>query len=190
MKKKHFQKYNGLAYYSIATDGKYLYIYVSAINGGMFKVGTGNQQTKAGKVYLEKQIHFPIGTKVDEVNWVYVKGKLYLKTSSRDPWLLEVYSPEAFKKEGNIQLFCPSLFGQQSLINLNKNTPILTDGNNLFYLGSRIKIEKSDQPEKVAETKPKEEEKSPEKQKAGQDKKIDKKKKKPKKNEPVPPTTE
>ena len=88
MKKKHFQKYNGLAYYSIATDGKYLYIYVSAINGGMFKVGTGNEETKAGKVYLEKQVHFPIGTKVDEVNWVFVKGKLYLKTSSRDPWLL------------------------------------------------------------------------------------------------------
>lgn len=74
---------------------------------------------------------------------------------------MEVYSPETFKKEGYIQLFCPSLFGQQSLINLNKNTPILTDGNNLFYLGSRIKIEKSDQPEKVAENKPKEEEKSP-----------------------------
>lgn len=65
MKKKHFQKYSGLAYYSITTDGNYLYIYVSAINGGMFKVGTGNGHTKAGKVYLEHQIHFPIGTKVD-----------------------------------------------------------------------------------------------------------------------------
>lgn len=65
MKKKHFQKYNGLAYYTIATDGNYLYIYVSAINGGMFKVGTGNGHTKAGKVYLERQLHFPIGTKVD-----------------------------------------------------------------------------------------------------------------------------
>jgi len=65
MKKIHFQKYAGLGYYSIATDGSYLYFYVSAINGGMFKIGTGHQGTKAGKVYLEKQIHFPIGTKVD-----------------------------------------------------------------------------------------------------------------------------
>ena len=33
-------------------------------------------------------MHFPIGHKVDEVNWVYLKGKLYLKTSSKDPWML------------------------------------------------------------------------------------------------------
>lgn len=65
MKKKHFQKFNGLAFYSITTDGKYLYIYISAVNGGMFKVGTGNEDTKAGKVYFEKEINFPIGTKVD-----------------------------------------------------------------------------------------------------------------------------
>jgi hypothetical protein len=145
MKKKHFQKYSGLAYYSIATDGKFLYIYVSAINGGMFKVGTGNEDTKAGKIYLERQLNFPIGTKVDEVNWVYAQGKLYLKTSSKDPWLLEVYSPDTLRKEGNVQLFCPSLFGLQSLINLNKNTPILTDGHSIYYLGSRIKIEKCEQ---------------------------------------------
>ena len=39
--------------------------YVSAINGGMFKIGTGNEGTKAGKVYQERSMHFPIGTKVD-----------------------------------------------------------------------------------------------------------------------------
>lgn len=88
MKKIHFQKYNGLAFYTITTDGKYLYIYISAINGGMYKIGTGQEGTKAGKIYAEKNVHFPIGTKVDEVNWVYLKDKLYLKTSSRDPWLL------------------------------------------------------------------------------------------------------
>ena len=52
MKKIHFQKYNGLAYYTITTDSKYLYIYVSAINGGMFKIGTGQEGTRAGKIYL------------------------------------------------------------------------------------------------------------------------------------------
>lgn len=140
MKKIHFQKYAGLCYYTIATDGNYLYIYVSAVNGGMFKIGTGNGNTKAGKVYLEKQIHFPIGTKVDEVSWVFLKGKLVLKTSSKDSWVLEVIDPETFKKEGNIQLFCPSLYGQQSLINLNKNSPLLTDGNSLYVLGVRLKI--------------------------------------------------
>lgn len=162
MKKKHFQKYNGLAYYSIATDGNFLYIYVSAINGGMFKVGTGNGDTKAGKVYLERQIHFAIGTKVDEVCWVFAQGKLYLKTSSKDPWLLEVFNPNTLMKEGSVQLFCPSLFGLQSLINLNKNTPLLTDGNSIFYLGCRIKIEKCEQGAKEEKGKEsKEGEKSP-----------------------------
>jgi hypothetical protein len=52
MKKIHFQKQTGLSFCSIATDGKYLYIYVSAINGGMYKIGTGNNGSIAGKVYF------------------------------------------------------------------------------------------------------------------------------------------
>lgn len=161
MKKIHFQKYAGLGYYSIATDGKYLYIYVSAVNGGMFRVGTGQAGTQAGRVYLEKQVHFPIATKVEEVSWVYLKGKLYLKASQKDPWMLEVISPETFQKEGTAQVFCPALFGQQSLINLNKNAPLLTDGQGLYYLASRIRICKTQD----SEQEPKEQkQRSPEKQ--------------------------
>lgn len=36
----------------MTTDGQYLYIYVSANTGGMFKIGTGERDTLAGKVYL------------------------------------------------------------------------------------------------------------------------------------------
>ena len=74
------------------------------------------------------------------MNWVYLKGKLYLKTSSKDPWILDIISPLTLKKEGSVQLFCPSLFGHPSLANINKNTPLLTDGESLFVLGSRVKI--------------------------------------------------
>jgi hypothetical protein len=41
---------------SITTDGDYLYIYVSATNGGMFKIGTGENDTVAGKVYLYQSV--------------------------------------------------------------------------------------------------------------------------------------
>lgn len=164
MKKKHFQKFNGLAYYSITTDGSYLYVYISAINGGMFKIGTGQGNTQPGKVYLERQLNFPIGTKVDEVSWVHVRGKLYLKTSSKDPWILEVFNTETLKKEGTVQLFCPSLYGLQSLINLNKSAPLLTDGNSIFLLGIRIKIEKCEPWVKPEEKGSQEKEKSPEKE--------------------------
>ena len=94
----------------------------------MYKIGTGRGNTKAGKIYIEKQIHFPVGTKVEEVNWVYLKGKLYLKTSTKDPWMLEMINPETLTKEGLVQLFCPALFGQLSLINLNKMGSLMTDG--------------------------------------------------------------
>ncbi len=93
MKKIHFQKSVGLAFYSITTDGKYLYVYVSAVNGGMYKFGTGNNGTTSGKLYFEKSIHFPIGSKLEEINWVYLKGKLYLKSALKDPSNIDVYSP-------------------------------------------------------------------------------------------------
>lgn len=93
MKKIHFHKIPGLAFYSVTTDGKYLYVFVSAVNGGMYKFGTGNNGTIAGKLYNQRPIHLPVGTKVEEVNWVYLKGKLYIKTSGKDPFNLDVISP-------------------------------------------------------------------------------------------------
>jgi hypothetical protein len=51
MKKIHFQKVAGLSTYSIATDGTYLFLFVSAINGGAWKIGTGFNGSIAGKVY-------------------------------------------------------------------------------------------------------------------------------------------
>jgi len=64
MKKAHFQKMGGLSFYSVTTDGNYLYVYVSAINGGMYKFGTGNAGTIAGKLYFERNFNLPIGTKI------------------------------------------------------------------------------------------------------------------------------
>lgn len=142
MKKIHFQKQNGLGYFSITNDGTYLYIYISSINGGMFKVGTGKNSSIPGKVYAQKEVFFPVGTKPDEVNWVYLKGKLYLKSSSRDPFSIEIINPETFKTEGLVELKANGLFGHQSLININRNSILLTDGQGLYFLGRQIKISK------------------------------------------------
>lgn len=86
MKKIHFQKQNGLAFYSVTNDGTYLYIYVSSINGGMYKIGTGKNNSVAGKIYLEKDVTLAVGSKLDDVNWVFCQDKLYLKIGSRDPY--------------------------------------------------------------------------------------------------------
>jgi len=41
----------------------------------MFKIGTGENNTIPGKVYLTKPVQ-----KFEEVTWVYIKGKIYLRT--------------------------------------------------------------------------------------------------------------
>jgi hypothetical protein len=71
---------------------------------------------------------------------MYLKGKLYLKTSNKDPSNLDVYSPENFKKLSTVQLACKSLFGHNVLLTMNKNSILLTDGHHLYFLGKRIKI--------------------------------------------------
>ena len=81
-----------------------------------------------------------MNTKCDEINWVYFKGKLYLKTSSKDPIHLEIINPDTFKTESSIELKCNALFGHQALINLNRNSILLTDGYKLYFLGKQLKI--------------------------------------------------
>ena len=48
-KTAHFQK-QSFGTSSLANDSQYLYLYVSANNGGMYKIGTGEGGTIAGKV--------------------------------------------------------------------------------------------------------------------------------------------
>lgn len=64
---------------SVATDGAYIYIYVSSSNGGMYKIGTGENGTTAGKIYAFAGIN-----KMEEVSWVFCKGKLYLRNSAKE----------------------------------------------------------------------------------------------------------
>lgn len=141
MRKLHFQKQN-FYYNSMTTDGQYLYLYVSAAYGGMFKIGTG-ENSEAGCVYLFHPVN-----KVEEVSWVYVRGKLYLRCSSKEAKNLDVIDPETFKTEGSIQLHCPSLFGHQIVQNINKNSPLLTDGQHLYIVGKRLTTEKLPEPPK------------------------------------------
>jgi len=60
----------------MTTDGRYLYLYISGLNGSIYKIGTGNENTVAGKVYFEKQVN-----RNDMVCWVWIDGWLYLRNS-------------------------------------------------------------------------------------------------------------
>ncbi len=89
----------GQSIISLTTDSTYLYIILSGVSGCMLKVGTGNNSTEKGKVYCCKQFEFE-----DSVTWVLCKNKLYLKRSSNEIGLLEIYNIENFKNEGKIKL--------------------------------------------------------------------------------------
>ena len=122
---------------SMTTDGTYLYIYISAVNGGMYKIGTGENDTVPGRIYLYAAV-----AKLEEVSWVYVKGKLYLRNSTREFGTLEIIDPETFKLIGLVQVHCPEIFGHQSLQMINKHFPLLTDGQYLYIIGKKLLSEK------------------------------------------------
>ena len=61
---------------SLATDGSYLYLYISSANGGMFKLGTGKNSI-AGKIYMYTAVN-----KHEDIAWVYLDSHLYVRASS------------------------------------------------------------------------------------------------------------
>jgi len=52
---------------------------VSSVEGGIFKVGTGVGNTIAGKVYEKAVVN-----KIEEISWVCIQGKLYLRSASKE----------------------------------------------------------------------------------------------------------
>jgi len=161
---------------SIASDGEFLYLFVGCQNGGMFKIGTGEQGTISGKVYLFAALERP-----EDGAWVYCKGKLYLRSSSRETGLISVICPHTFKHEGLLQLYCPELFGSPAQLSFNKNFPFITDKEHLYVVG--MKISPAPVPNPPANQKPPEpppEEEKKEKREESKKKKREEEKKEPK----------
>ena len=94
----------------------YLYLIISATNGAMLKIGTGMNMTIPGKIYLEKPVY-----QANEVYWVYVKGKLYLRSHGvYEVGTLSIINPETFELEDKITIQCPELFQNATLKKLNE----------------------------------------------------------------------
>jgi len=62
----------------LTSDGTYMYLYISiSQRAHMYKIGTGENDTVAGKVYLSQQTD-----REGEVTWVFCKGKLYSRRAN------------------------------------------------------------------------------------------------------------
>jgi Periplasmic protein TonB, links inner and outer membranes len=82
---------------------------------------------------------------------------------------LEIYDPNTFKLEGFLQLYCPDIFGHPSLQLINRNYPLLTDGEYVYIIGKKLISEKLNSDPKPEEIKA--EEPKPEKVDAGKEEK-------------------
>lgn len=84
---------------SLTTDGTYLYLYWCSGRGGMYKIGTGEGNSLAGKVYQHQRTELN-----GSITWVYLKGKLYARKVDEALGVLSIISPDTFVVEGNISL--------------------------------------------------------------------------------------
>ena len=123
-------EYNPDSVSSLTTDGTYLYVYWCS-GRGLFKIGTGENGTLAGRVYLHKRTEL-----TGSLTWVYLKNKIYARCSDQALGVITIVSPDTLQTEGNLSLYCE---GQDVLNNpicarYNKRYPIITDGAFLYII--------------------------------------------------------
>jgi len=120
---------------SLTTDGTYLYIYWCS-GKGMFKIGTGEGNTIAGKVYL----HIKNESISESVSWVYLNNKLYARKVDESLGVLYVISPDTLMIENTVSLHCDErdILNTASSSRFNKNYPLLTDGTYLYIIVMKL----------------------------------------------------
>ncbi len=88
---------------SITVDNEgFLYLWVSlATRSQMYKIGSGESGTVAGKVYFNANCD-----REGEVTWVYCQGKLWARrvNEGTDLGHLLVYDPQSFKLESTAKI--------------------------------------------------------------------------------------
>ena len=149
------------------TDGTYLYIFMSGIDGCKLKIGTGFNNTEKGKVYFSIQNREESGSEnygSYANQWVYCNGKIYQKvnkTSSsfeskilldykNSVGMLNVINPENFKVENKIRLLLPQKALNDFIINKNQNYILLSDGKKLSVICLEL-VKKNEQIENNGE---------------------------------------
>ena len=100
----------------------------------MYKVGTGEGNTIAGKVYLF------LGTeKESDIAWTHCRGKLYLRRANDDPGVISIVDTITFKTEGLLKLRCDEAFSDPQTLKYNRFYPLLSDGKSLYIISVYLK---------------------------------------------------
>ena len=109
---------------SITTDGTYLYIVLSGINGSMSKIGTGYNNTIQGKVYFSKSLYDE-----NEYQWVFLKGKLYAKIGLSEE--ISIFDSNNFENLGKIKLLLPENIHHPQIKKRSERFILTTDNERL-----------------------------------------------------------
>lgn len=114
----------------------------------MFKIGTGEGNTLAGKVYFH--------TKTDltgALQWVYLNNKIYARMVDESLGLLNVISPDNFSVQGTVSLHCDEkdLLNNATSARFNKGYPLITDGTYLYIIVMRVVSRERELKEKYIE---------------------------------------
>lgn len=122
-------RYNSNNSSSITSDsnGRFIYLLLAGVNGGLFKIGTG-LNSERGKVYLYKKF---CENNETSYQWVFCKGKLYMKIGNAEFGYISVINTETFETEGRLKLVFPANAYHSGVKNKNTNYVLLSDRSHL-----------------------------------------------------------
>lgn len=125
------------ATFALACDEEYLYLCISARNGGLYKIGTGNGSTKAGKLYIYRQIIMA----AEATKMVVIGDTIFRSYQSCEFATLKTYNKHTLESAGDVELNCPIIRSEQLNIRINKCLPLMTDGTNLYAIFKGVDLD-------------------------------------------------
>lgn len=129
---------------ALACDDEYLYLCIASRNGGIYKIGTGNGLTKAGKVYLYKQMSMA----PEHVKMVIIGDTIYRSFQGCEFATVKTNNKHTLESTGEIELNCPLIRSDPINIKINKYIPLMTDGKHLYAIFKSLDLEPLDEPVK------------------------------------------
>ena len=126
---------------SIATDGEYLYMFMSIPQKAMmYKIGTGSsEKTIAGKIYVEKK-----SDKDGDIAWTYCDGKLFSRRVNEEFGFITLYDTETLNSLGEAKFLCGDIFSSVNCQQFNRYYPILSDEKSIYIVTVKIVQKRKD----------------------------------------------
>lgn len=129
---------------ALACDDEYLYLCIASRNGGIYKIGTGNGLTKAGKVYCYKQMSLA----PEQVKMVIIGDTIYRSYQGCEFATVKTNNKHTLEPTGEIELNCPLIRSDSINLKINKYVPLMTDGKHLFAIFKSLDLEPLEEPPK------------------------------------------